>query len=259
MSINYADYVDYKIYYRKKREKAIIECEVNIIGYLQKMETHLVGRVAELYGARWGFFSELLLQHLLITVISVSLITVIGLITGIFMTKNRIIASVVLRVTSFLYTIPSIALFGVLVSITGIGMKSAIIAIVLYGLLPMIRNTYTGLLEVDSEIVESAVGMGSTSRQLLFKIKLPLAIPVIFSGFRTMVVMVISLGGIASFIGAGGLGRAIWRGISTNYPEMTIAGSLLIALLAISTDLIFEVLGKYLRRRYLGEKENNNG
>lgn len=219
----------------------------------------MIGRVIELYGERWGFFSELLLQHLLITIISVSIITVLGLVTGILMTKNRFLASLVLRVTSFLYTIPSIALFGVLVSITGIGMKSAIIAIVLYGLLPMIRNTYTGLLEVDSEIVESAVGMGSTNSQLLFRIKLPLAIPVIFSGFRTMVVMVISLGGIASFIGAGGLGRAIWRGISTNYPEMTIAGSLLIALLAIGTDLIFEVLEKYLRGRYLGEKENNNG
>ncbi len=211
-----------------------------------------------MYGDRWEFFSELLFQHLLITVISVSIVTVVGLTAGIFMTRSRLLASLLLRVTSFLYTIPSIALFGVLVSVTGIGMKSAIIAIVLYGLLPMIRSTYTGLLEVDREIVESAVGMGSTSRQLLFRIKLPLALPVIFSGFRTMVVMVISLGGIASFIGAGGLGRAIWRGISTNYPEMTIAGSLMIAVLAIGTDLIFESLEKHLRKRYLGTKENEN-
>lgn len=222
------------------------------------MGNNLIARVIGLYGERWGFFWELLIQHLIITVISVVIITFLGLIIGIAMTKNRVLASLALRITSFLYTIPSIALFGILVSITGIGMKSAIIAIVLYGLLPMIRNTYTGINEVDREIVESAVGMGSTGKQLLFRIKLPLATPIIFSGFRTMVVMVISLGGIASFIGAGGLGRAIWRGISTNYPEMTIAGSLLIALLAITTDVIFEFLEKHLRKRYLGDKENHH-
>jgi osmoprotectant transport system permease protein len=193
-------------------------------------------------------------QHVLITLVSVALITAIGLITGILMIKNRWLAGFVLRITSFLYTIPSIALFGILVSITGIGMKSAVIAIVLYGLLPMIRNTYTGLLEVEPEIIESAVGMGSTRRQLLFKIQLPLALPVIFSGFRTMVVMTIALGGIASFIGAGGMGRAIWRGISTNFPEMTLAGSLLIALFAIVTDLMLEQVEKCLRKRYLGER-----
>lgn len=218
----------------------------------------MLSRVVNLYVDRWSFFTELFIQHIVITLISVIIITLSGLIIGIFMTKTRWFAIIALRTTSFLYTIPSIALFGILVSITGIGMKSAIIAIVLYGLLPMIRNTYTGLMEVDYEIIEAAVGMGSTKRQLLFKIKLPLAIPVIFSGFRTMVVMVIALGGIASFIGAGGLGRAIWRGISTNHPEMTIAGSLLIALLAIVTDLLFELLEKRLKIRYMGEKGNNN-
>ena len=133
-------------------------------------------------------------------------------------------------------------------------MKSAIIAIVLYGLLPMIRNTYTGLMEVSPDILEAAIGMGTTKRQLLIGIRLPLALPMIFSGFRTMVVMTIALGGIASFIGAGGMGRAIWRGISTNYPEMTIAGSLLIALMAIFSDLCLEFIERRVRNRYLGEE-----
>ncbi|MEN1760283.1 ABC transporter permease [Anoxynatronum sibiricum] len=210
-------------------------------------------RILQLYRDRSDFFWELFVQHVYITLIAVGIITVLGLVLGIAMTKNKWMAGLLLRLTSFLFTIPSIALFGVLVSITGIGLRSALIAIILYGLLPMIRNTYTGLIEVDPEIMEAAEGMGSTPGQLLLRIQLPLALPVIFSGFRTMVVMTIALGGIASFIGAGGLGRAIWRGISTNYAEMTIAGSLLIALFAIITDMMLEKVEQYLRTHYLGE------
>ena len=169
------------------------------------------------------------------------------------MTWSPLLAGLFLRITSFLYTIPSIALFGLLVSITGIGLGSALIVIVLYGLLPMIRNTYTGIQEVDPEILEAAEGMGSTPLEVLWRIRLPLALPVIYSGFRTMVVMTISLGGIASFIGAGGLGVAIWRGISINQLSMTAAGSLLIALLAIAADLILERLERPLRKKYVGD------
>jgi len=213
----------------------------------------MILRIIQLYRDRSDFFIELLIQHIYITFLAVSVITVIGLFLGILMTKDRKVAAIMLRATSFLYTIPSIALFGILVSITGIGLRSALIALILYGLLPMIRNTYTGLIEVDPEIREAAEGMGSTPAQLMFRIQLPLAFPVIFSGFRTMVVMTIALGGIASFIGAGGMGRAIWRGITTNYPEMTIAGSLLIAALAIAADSLLEWIEKIVRTHYLGE------
>ncbi len=215
----------------------------------------MILRIIALYIERFSFFSELLLQHMILTGISVAIITVLGLLTGIAMSRNKKVAVLVLRITSFLYTIPSIALFGFLVSITGIGTKSAVIALVLYGSLPIIRNTYTGLTEVDPEILEAATGMGSTRRQLLLRIQLPLALPMIISGFRTMVVMTIALGGIASFIGAGGLGNAIWRGINTNFPEMTIAGSLLVALFAIVSDWALEFVEKRLRKRYLGTKE----
>lgn len=210
--------------------------------------------IFDLYIERWDFFLELLLQHLSLTLCSVVIITILGLIIGIVMTSNKLLANIVLTVISFLYTIPSIALFGFLVAITGIGNKSAIIALCIYGALPIIRNTYVGIIEVDGEVIESAVGMGSTKLQLLFKIQLPLALPIIITGFRTMVIMTIALGGIASFIGAGGLGVAIWRGITTNFPEMTVAGSLLVALLAISTDLFLEGVEKILRNRILGNK-----
>lgn len=208
--------------------------------------------VLELYINRWDFFLELLLQHIAITAISVLIITVIGLITGILMTRNERFATLMLTITNFLYTIPSIALFGLLVPLTGIGNKSAVTALIIYGLLPIIRNTYVGIREVDPQIIESAVGMGTTDKQLLFRIKLPLALPVIISGFRTMVIMTIALGGIASFIGAGGLGVAIFRGISTYYPEMIIAGSLLVAVLAIATDWFLQITEIKLSKRVLG-------
>lgn len=215
---------------------------------------NLINGILQIYKDRSDFFLELLMQHIVLTMSAVAFITVIGIVTGILMTRSKMLANIVLTVTNFLYTIPSIALFGFLVAITGIGNKSAIIALTLYGVLPIIRNTYVGIIEVDEQIIESAVGMGSTNRQLLFKIQLPLALPIIITGFRTMVIMTIALGGIASFIGAGGLGVAIWRGITTNFPEMTIAGSLLVALLAIVTDWLLGLIEKTMRKKILGNE-----
>jgi len=214
----------------------------------------MVKKVIELYIDRWEFFLKLLMQHIGITLIAVLIITVLGLMLGIVMTKNEVLASILLVVTNFLYTIPSIALFGILVTISGIGNKSAIVALIIYGLLPMIRNTYVGIKEVDGQMIESAVGMGTTEKQLLFRIQLPQALPVIMSGFRTMVIMTIALAGIASFIGARGLGVAIYRGISTYFPEMIIAGSLLVALLAIIVDWTLHILETVLTKRVLGRR-----
>ena len=198
---------------------------------------------------RSDFFSELVVQHLLLSFTAIIIITVVGITTGILIAKSPKAASVVIGLTNVLYTIPSIAMFGFFVSITGIGNTTAIIALVIYGLLPVIRNTYVGLTEVDSQILEAAVGMGSTPWQLLSKIQFPLALPVIIAGIRNMVVMTIALAGIASFIGAGGLGVAIWRGITTNFDEMTVAGSLLVALLAFVADGILGMIEKRLLRR----------
>lgn len=196
---------------------------------------------------RKDFFMELLIQHFILSLIAIVIISVVGISIGISMTFNEKWANFVLSLTNFLYTIPSIALLGFLVTITGIGNKSAITALCMYGALPIIRNTYVGIMEVDPDIIESALGMGTTQKQLMFKIQLPLATPVIMAGFRTMVVMTIALAGIASFIGAGGLGVAIWRGITTNYPEMTLAGSLLVALLAILADGLIGLVEKKVR------------
>jgi osmoprotectant transport system permease protein len=211
-----------------------------------------ISGVIELYKERWEFFLKLLIEHMYLTFVAIVIITFIGLVLGVLMTRNKQVAKIIMTLVNFIYTIPSIALFGFFVSITGIGFNSALIALVIYGLLPIIRNTYVGITEVDPFLIESAVGMGTTNTQLLFKVQLPLALPVIFAGFRTMVIMTIALGAIASFIGAGGLGVAIWRGITTYFPEMTVAGSLLVALLAIIIDLMLGGIEKNIRKKILG-------
>lgn len=194
--------------------------------------------ILDLYINRKDFFLELIGEHLFLSLVSVCIATVIGVSLGILISEKKRLATPVKGITSFLYTIPSIAILGFLVSISGVGNITAIITLSLYGLLPMITNTYIGILNLDKDIIEAGKGMGTTKFQLLYKIKIPLAAPVIFAGFRNMVVMTIALCGIASFIGAGGLGVAIWRGITTNSKEMTVAGSLLIALIALIVDFV---------------------
>ena len=194
------------------------------------------------------WFFELLLQHIGISLISIALAALIGLSLGIAIATWRRGAKPVLALVNFVYTIPSIALFGFLIPITGIGDPTAIVALTVYALLPMVRNTYTGLTTIDPAIIEAARGMGSTDRQLLYRIELPLAAPVIMSGIRNMATMTIALAGIATFIGAGGLGVAIFRGITTYNLAMTLAGSVLIALLAIVVDLLLGLAEKSTRR-----------
>lgn len=195
-----------------------------------------------MYADRWSFFLNLTWEHIQISTISILGAVIIGLGLGILISQYRKSSSWVLGITNIVYTIPSIALFGFLIPLSGIGNTTAVIALTVYALLPMVRNTYTGITGIDREIIEAARGMGSTPFQILWKIKLPLAFPVILSGVRNMMVMTISLAGIAAFIGAGGLGVAIYRGITTNNAAMTVAGSLLIALLALLADF---AVGRY--------------
>ncbi len=204
-----------------------------------------------LYMERQDFFTPLLIEHLQISFLALSIVTLLGITIGVVMSRNELFAKTVLLIVSFMYTIPSIALLGICVGITGIGVKSALIAIVMYGLLPIVRSTYTGIIEVDKDVKDIAVGMGTTDMQMLYKIELPLAFPIIFSGIRTVAVMCIALTGIASFIGAGGMGVAIWRGITTNNSKMTILGSFFVALLAGLTDWILGFIEhKLIRNRF---------
>lgn len=198
---------------------------------------------------RADFFMNLVFQHLQISLIAILIATILGLLLGIWISEHQKSSNIVIGIVNFIYTIPSISLLGFLIPFSGIGNTTVIIALVVYALLPMVRNTHTGITNINPAIIEAAKGMGSTKMQILWKIKLPLALPTIMSGFRNMVVMTIALTGIASFIGAGGLGVAIYRGITTNNAVMTFAGSLLIALLAFFMDFIFGRLEKALTAR----------
>lgn len=198
---------------------------------------------------RSSFFINLCLEHLKISLISIVIAILLGGILGILVSEFRRSSKPVLGIINFLYTIPSISMLGFLIPFSGIGNVTAVIALTFYALMPMVRNTYTGITNVDENIIEAARGMGSTDSQILFKIKLPLALPVIMSGIRNMVIMTIALAGIASFIGAGGLGVAIYRGITTNNAAMTMAGSLLIAVIALLSDFILGMVEKLLQRK----------
>jgi osmoprotectant transport system permease protein len=208
----------------------------------------MIAEIIQLLESRWDFFLELLIEHLQISMISIGIAMVIGLLIGIFISEFQKTSKFVIGIVNFIYTIPSISLLGFLIPLSGIGNTTAIIALTVYALLPMVRNTHTGLINVNPLLIEAATGMGSTRLQVLTKIKIPLAMPIIIAGIRNMAVMTIALAGIASFIGAGGLGVAIYRGITTNNKAMTLAGSLLIALLAIVVDFIIGMIEKRVNK-----------
>lgn len=212
--------------------------------------------ICSLLTERTDFFMGLCLQHLGISLVSIIAAIFIGGLVGIYISESARASRVILPVINFLYTIPSISMLGFLIPLSGIGNTTAVIALILYALLPMVRSTYTGITNVDADIIQAAEGMGSTRIQILWKIKLPLALPVIMSGIRNMTVMTLALAGIASFIGAGGLGVAIYRGITTNNAAMTVTGSLLIAVLALVSDFLLGMAEKSLKRKKSEKKRH---
>ena len=211
----------------------------------------MLTEIIDLIQSRWDFFLGLLVEHIQISLLSIVIAMVIGLTIGILISEYQKSSKVVIGIVNFIYTIPSISLLGFLIPLSGVGDATAVIALTVYALLPMVRNIHTGLTNVSPLLLEAATGMGSTKMQTLIKVKLPLAMPVIISGIRSMAVMTIALAGIASFIGAGGLGVAIYRGITTNNKAMTLVGSLLIAVLAIAVDFLIGRIEKMVKRHGL--------
>ena len=209
----------------------------------------MINQLMKLLTEDFKFFLNLTLEHISISLLAISIASVLGIILGIIISEYRRFSGLILGTVNILYTIPSIALLGFFITITGVGNTTALIALIIYALLPIIRSTYTGIVNINPLIIEASEGMGSTKLQQLFKVKLPLALPVLMSGIRNMVTMTIALAGIASFVGAGGLGVAIYRGITTNNSAMTFLGSLLIAILALVFDFILELIEKRLTNR----------
>jgi len=192
----------------------------------------------------WHQTLELAWQHAWVVSISVIIAMATGVPIGIWITFNDKAAESILYIAGIIMTIPSIALFGIMIPFLsifghGIGTVPAIVALVLYSQLPIIRNTYAAIKSVDPNIIDAGIGMGMTRWQVLFKVQLPMALSVIFAGLRVAVVMSIGIGAIAAYIGAGGLGRFIFMGINQTYGAMIKSGAIAVSLMAIAVDILF--------------------
>ncbi len=202
-----------------------------------------------------GRVLELTLQHLQIVVIAVVVAMVLGIPLGILVTRQRWLEGPIISAAGVLYTVPSLALFALLIPFTHIGTLPAIIALILYSLLAIIRNTVVGIDSVLPATLDAARGMGMTANQRLRLVELPLGIPVILAGIRLATVTAIGIATIGAFIGAGGLGLLIFEGIRVADPNRIIAGALVTSLIALAADWGLGRLEGALRRDLRGEKK----
>lgn len=189
---------------------------------------------------RWPEIMTATWEHIQLTLVALFIGNLIALPLGILLTRKRKIADTVIGITSVFQTIPSLALLGFMIPFFGIGFGPAIVALSIYALLPILRNTYTGILGVNQAVVDAGIGMGMTSRQVLFMIEIPLALPIIMAGIRTATVMVIGVATLAALVGAGGLGDIIFRGIAMARQDLILAGAIPAALLSIIFDYILK-------------------
>ncbi|CDN14158.1 L-proline glycine betaine binding ABC transporter protein ProX (TC 3.A.1.12.1) / Osmotic adaptation [Richelia intracellularis] len=197
-------------------------------------------------------------EHIIIVAIAITLAIAIGVPAGIFITRNNKFATLFLGVANIIQTIPSLAIFGFLISLPflgGIGKTPAVLALILYALLPIIRNTYIGISSIDLAIRETGRGMGMTDRQLLFQVDIPLALSIIIAGVRVATVISVAIATIAAAIGGGGLGVFIFRGLATLNNQLILIGAIPSAVIAFGADFCLSWLENYLGQQ---EEDHNN-
>ena len=205
----------------------------------------------------WQFFighrAEILqatATHLTLVLIAMAIAVLIAVPLGMVIVQRPTLRNIALGIASVFQTIPSLALFGFLIPIPfigGIGTRTAIVALVLYALLPILRNTYVGLTGIDAAVLQAAEAMGMTNTQILWRVRLPLALPVILAGIRTATIITIGVATIAAAIGAGGLGTFIFRGVAMVSDAVLLAGAVPAALLAITADVLLGWLERRLK------------
>ncbi|KZM57050.1 MULTISPECIES: ABC transporter permease [Aeribacillus] len=202
----------------------------------------------------WHDIVRMTWEHIELVGLSVGVAIITGVPFGIYISQKEILANLVLTVAGIIMTIPSIALFGIMIPILsiinqGIGFVPAFIALFLYSQLPIIRNTYVAIKNVDPNVRDAAIGMGMTTWERLYKVEIPIALPVIMAGVRMAVVLIIGIATIAAYIGAGGFGEYIARGISTSYKTMVQAGAIGVSILAITIDFVLGRIQKKLSQK----------
>ena len=205
----------------------------------------------------WSFFAEhrteilsATADHLMLVLMAMLIAMAIALPLGMLIVERPALRAMSIGVANIFQTIPSLALFGLLIPIPfigGIGRRTAIVALVLYALLPILRNTYVGLSGIDAAVLEAAEAMGMTSVQILFRVRFPLALSVILAGIRTATIITIGVATIAAEIGAGGLGTFIFRGVALVSDSLILAGAMPTALLALLADFLLGLLERRLR------------
>jgi osmoprotectant transport system permease protein len=193
-------------------------------------------------------------DHLYISLVAIAAGVIIGLPMGIYITgkKRKQVADIVLSVAEIMMTVPSLALFGLIMlllstlGLHAIGFLPAVLTLVFYGQLPILRNTYIAIQKVDPAMIEAGRGMGMSDRQLLFRVKLPLALPVIMAGLRNSMVMIIGITAIAALIGAGGLGVPIFRGLRNARIDLILIGGISVSFLALAVDGLMALVERWL-------------
>jgi len=211
--------------------------------------------VTDYLARRWDVVLELTIEHLIAVMIAVGIAMVIGVALGVLVYRNDRAVTVLLVTTNTLFTIPALAYFGALIVIVGLGWTAAITVLAIYALLPIVRNTITGLREVDPAIVRAATGMGMSRSQLLLRVELPLAYPVILSGLRVATVLIVGIAAIGAYVAGPGLGELIFSAISSvgtarALPEIVI-GTVAIIFVALLLDALLALLGRLTTPRGL--------
>jgi len=191
---------------------------------------------------------ELTQEHVRLVAISIVVAMVIGIPLGILITRLRWLEGSLIGMTGVLYTVPSLALFAILMPYTGLGRTTVIVALVLYSLLAIVRNTVAGIDDVPAATLDAARGMGMTGSQRLLLVELPLALPVVLAGVRVATVAAVGIATVGALLGAGGLGRLIFDGISRGNTDRIVAGALGASVLALAADWTLARLGDVLRR-----------
>jgi len=203
--------------------------------------------------------AEWTLAHIVLILVAIAIAVILGITVGVYISGQgrEHIADTVLYLAEIMMTVPSLALFGLLmlllgaIGLTTIGFLPAVIALIVYGQLPILRNTYTAIQAVDPAMIEAGRGMGMNKRQLLYKIELPLAIPVIMAGLRNSVVLIIGIAAIAALIGASGLGTPIFRGLRNARMDLIIIGGIGVSILALLIDGFMSMLERWVTPRGL--------